>query len=96
MLDSASTSRPSGHRAAVLSALLVLAAGLVLPTGTALAQTDPNLHRGFAPDKAFAVGDIDSVNLFNGNLTLSVPVGGTYSDDGGLTYGLLLTYNSNV
>ncbi len=87
---------PGGCRVAAPLQLLLLAAALVPMASPAHAQTDPNLHRGFAPDKAFAVGDVDSVNLFNGNLTLSIPVGGTYSDDGGLAYGLLLTHNSNV
>jgi RHS repeat-associated protein len=69
--------------------LLVLASGL-------RADDHPNIARGFAADKVFHVGDIDNVNLFNGNLTLIIPIGGSYSAGGGLSYGLTLVYNSNV
>jgi hypothetical protein len=60
------------------------------------ADDHPNTARGFAADKAFQVGDVDNVNLFNGNLVLTIPIGGSYPAGGGLSYGLTLVYNSNV
>jgi len=56
----------------------------------------PNIERGFAADKAFQVGDIDNVNLFNGNLVLTIPIGHPYPAGAGLSYGLTLTYNSKL
>ncbi len=70
---------------------------LVLGAPAALhAEGHPNVARGFAPDKVFALGDIDNVNLFNGNLALTIPIGGAYPVGGGFSYGLRLVYNSNV
>ncbi len=78
---------------------LSLAASLIviaLTAGMAHAQQHPNLQRGFAADKVYQFGDIDSVNLFNGNLQLSIPIGGSLPNDGGMTYGLSLVYNSKL
>src|SRR5215218_4554735 len=61
-----------------------------------LADTFPSQERGFQAEKAFHVGDFDTVNLFNGNLVLTIPIGGSYPVSGGLAYGLTLAYNSNV
>jgi hypothetical protein len=52
--------------------------------------------RGFEPEKLYQFNGIDSVNLFNGNVTLSLPIGGTYPVDGDFSYGLTLYYNSKV
>ncbi len=42
------------------------------------------------------MGDIDHVNLFNGNIVITIPLGQRYPLNAGLSYGLTLTYNSNV
>ena len=39
---------------------------------------------------------MDTVNLFNGNLTIAIPIGQRYTVNGGLSYGLTLTYNSHL
>lgn len=72
----------------------VLAALLLTPS-LAAADTHPNSAGGFASDKAFQVGEVDNVNLFNGNLVLTLPIGQPYPVGGGLSYGLTLVYNSN-
>ncbi len=69
---------------------------LLLLTSSLLAQTHPNLERGLAVGKAYQVGDVDSVNLFNGNLSLSIPLGQSYHAGGDLSYSFVLRYNSNV
>ena len=57
----------------------------------------PRLARGAGLDRLFSgVGELDQVNLLNGNLTLEIPIGGTYPVGGGFSYGLRLSYNSNV
>lgn len=69
-------------------ALLLIAQGVT-------AQQHPNRERGFAANKPFQFTDIDHVNLFNHNLVVTIPIGGTYSVDGGFSYGLTLTFSGN-
>ncbi|MEP7012660.1 MAG: hypothetical protein ABJC13_20240, partial [Acidobacteriota bacterium] len=54
---------------------LLLSALLAASSAAASAQEHPNVAKGFAPDKIFAVGEVDSVNAFNGNLLLTLPIG---------------------
>ena len=72
-------------------ALLLLAAPV-----PAEEQEHPNHKRGLAAPTSYLSSAIDSVNLFNGNLTLSIPIGTTYPAGGSLSYALALHYNSNV
>jgi RHS repeat-associated protein len=61
------------------------------------AQTQhANQSRGFNPQQAYSTHDLDSVNLLNGNLVLSIPIGQRYKVNGNLSYGLTLHYNSNL
>lgn len=60
------------------------------------AQQHPNLERGLSPDQAFAASEIDDVNLFNGQLTINVPLGHAYNVGAELEYSLNLTYSSKV
>ncbi len=76
-----------------LFALLALLAASAAPIS---AQEHPNFAKGFAPDKVFAVGEVDSVNAFNGNLLLTLPIGARYPLREGFSYGLSAVYNSNV
>lgn len=61
----------------------------------ARADVHPNIQGGFPVDQVFQAGEIDNVNLFNGALTLTIPLGPTYPVGGGLQYGMKLVYNSN-
>ena len=76
-----------------IAAVLLLALGL---TSRVVAQQQSNVARGFAPEKLYDFGGIDSVNLFNGGLTLTVPIGGSYPVNGTLSYSLSLVYNSKI
>lgn len=73
------------RRVALILALLV--------PGRLQADTFPTQERGFQAEKAFHVGDFDTVNLFNGNLVLTIPIGSSYPVGGGLSYGLTLVYS---
>jgi hypothetical protein len=73
--------------------LLILSLLLAAPLA---ADPFPTQERGFQAEKAFHIGDFDTVNLFNGNLILTIPIGGSYPVSGSLSYGLTLTYNSNA
>jgi YD repeat-containing protein len=70
-----------------LAALLALALPLA-------AQQHPNVERGFQADKVYQLNGIDNVNVYNGNLSLSIPIGTEYPGNGTLKYNLTLTYNS--
>ena len=56
----------------------------------------PNHAAGFRPEHAFQLGDLDHVNLFNGNLTITIPIGERYPLGPRHSYGLTLTYTGNV
>ncbi len=69
---------------------------LLFPAISHGAQQHPTSERGFAPEKAYAFGDIDHVSLYNGALTLTLPIGPTYRVGRGLSYSLTLVYNSKL
>jgi len=58
-------------------------------------QQIPTFERGLQPDKLYHFAGIDNVNIFNGNLAIVLPIGMSYPADGGLSYQLTLSYNSN-
>ncbi|HEX8249847.1 MAG TPA: discoidin domain-containing protein [Pyrinomonadaceae bacterium] len=55
-----------------------------------------NQSRGFNANGVYSSKDIDNINLFNGNLTLTIPIGGSYKGGGNSTFSLMLVYNSNL
>lgn len=81
------------RRALFLLSLLILLAGTALPSA---AQQHPNTARGFNAATGFGGGDVDSINPFNGNLVIGIPVGQAYKVNGTLGYQLNLVYNNNV
>ncbi len=82
--------RPSTLRpAAGLALLLALAA---LP---AAGLQHPNHAQGFQPEHLYQLGDLDSINEFNGNLTVQIPLA-SYPVNGGFSVPLVLTYTGNV
>ncbi|MDQ3800105.1 MAG: RHS repeat-associated core domain-containing protein [Acidobacteriota bacterium] len=62
---------------------------------TLLAQTGINHERGLNA-QSYLSGNFDNVNLYNGNLTLAIPIGQTYTVGGNLDYQLSLVYNSTA
>jgi YD repeat-containing protein len=78
--------------ARALGLAVVLAAGLV---GRAAADVHPNTESGVAVDRAFQSEEVDNINLFNGNLTVTIPLGNAYPVNGALSYRFTLVYNSN-
>jgi RHS repeat-associated protein len=73
-----------------------IALACLLVAITATAQVDPLKERGFAPEKAYQIGDIDSINTFNGNLIVTIPLGGSYPVNGGLSFSIGLSYNGDI
>ncbi|MGA7617466.1 MAG: hypothetical protein WBX15_20060, partial [Thermoanaerobaculia bacterium] len=76
------------------SSLLLLA---LLAFAVALhAQQHPNVQQGFKANNAFSSFGPDSVNEFNGNLVITIPIGQSYPLSENFSYAITLTYNSNV
>jgi hypothetical protein len=69
---------------------------LVTMAGALFASQTPNTARGFSPGGTYHPLGIDTVNTFNGNLTLAIPIGQVYPIGGGLTYQLRLYANGNL
>ncbi len=67
-------------------------------TGAAytLPALHPNLIRGARPEGRYESDEVAAVDLFNGNLRLSVPLGQIYPVDSQLSYLFQLHYNSQV
>ncbi|MEP7009932.1 MAG: RHS repeat-associated core domain-containing protein [Acidobacteriota bacterium] len=76
---------PAFRRLAALGVFLVAAT-------RGFAQEHPNVARGIAN----LSGDLDSVNPFNGNLSVAILIGQRYPVNSHLSYGLTLVYNSQV
>jgi len=75
---------------------LSYALAIVILASAMSGQQLQNTARGFDPEKSFQMGDYDTVNAFNGNLAVSIPIGPTFSPGGNLKYGLHLVYNGNM
>ena len=80
--------RAALRRAGVALAVLLAA----LP---AAADPHPNNQGGVDVNEVMQIGTIDNVNLFNGALTVSIPLGLSYPNGAQMTYGLKLVANSN-
>ncbi|MEM9598319.1 MAG: hypothetical protein AAGD06_28905, partial [Acidobacteriota bacterium] len=95
--------RPSFLRpllAHILAAPFILAT-LILVIGAAPAafpqeEPTPNLARGVSADTVYQTDDFGTVNLFNGNLTVGVPLGGRFPVGAGFDWGLTLVYNASA
>jgi RHS repeat-associated protein len=73
---------------------LILGAALAAAVPAA-ADVHPNDASGFQLDQVFQSGTIDNINLFNGSLTVVVPLGQRYHVGANLYYQVSLVYNSN-
>lgn len=68
---------------------------LSLVAGVAFAQQHPNDARGFAADKLYDFHEVDTINMFNGNLLIRVPIGPVFRANALLSYQFTLVYNSH-
>jgi YD repeat-containing protein len=74
-------------------AAILIAACFALPIE---AQKGPSDALGFNANRVYDLNDLDSVNLFNGNLTISIPLGVRYQVSSLLSYQFVLNYNSKI
>jgi RHS repeat-associated protein len=77
-------------------AVLAVAVLAAIAAGSLYAEESVVLARGFKPNAVFQFNEFDSVNTFNGNLVLTVPLGPAYKSNGTLAYQFSLNYNSHV
>lgn len=75
--------------------LTLFAATLAVVTALS-AQQHPNQKKGFNANDVYQFNGLDTINAFNGNLTIGIPIGSSYSVGGGLSYGLTLYSNANL
>ncbi|HEY2093783.1 MAG TPA: hypothetical protein VGJ81_18075 [Thermoanaerobaculia bacterium] len=73
--------------------IAILFAAVTFPL---LGQQAPSVARGFDPDKVFAAGPIDSVNIFNGNVLTTIPLGETYVVSPSLSYTFRAIHNGKT
>ena len=76
-------------------AMSLVVVGVTFGASAALAE-HPNHAQGFRPEHAFDVSGIENVDLFNRNLTLTIPIGQSYPVGPNFSYQLVLTYTGNV
>lgn len=69
---------------------------LVTLASPALGEDHPNVSRGFSPEKVYAKSGNESVDIQNGNVALTIPLGQRFPVDAGFSYGLSLIYNSEI
>lgn len=72
----------------------LLLATLILGTLATFAAEHPNLAKGFQPDKIYQFDGVENVNLYNGNVSLTIPLGQQYKGNGTLAYRFMASYNS--
>jgi YD repeat-containing protein len=77
-----------------LFGVAVLTAATMFADGAPSAQ--PNLARGINVNSVYRADGIETVNLFNGNLQLSIPLGISYPVGGNLSYQFMLVHNSKL
>jgi len=80
-------------RKPILLALLFL---IPMRIVAAISQNHPNLETGFSADKMYQFNNVDNVNLFNGNLTFTIPLGGSTVVSDRLATSMTLVYNSKL
>ncbi|HEX7150404.1 MAG TPA: hypothetical protein VF618_02875 [Thermoanaerobaculia bacterium] len=73
-----------------------IALATLLVAGLAFAEEDPNVERGVKASKAYSFGGVDTVNVFNGNVNLRIPLGLTYRVGGTMSYSLGAAYSTNT
>ncbi|MBK8149567.1 MAG: hypothetical protein IPK58_15535 [Acidobacteria bacterium] len=76
--------------AAIIIALFLFAQAF--PQDTPIKAPD----RGFQPGQSFALSDIESINLTNGNLLLNFPLGTLPKGRGSAGAGIALSHNSKI
>ncbi len=76
--------------------IVILAMSFLLATPAAFPQQVPNAAPGFRPEGVYDFAGIDQVGIFQGALSVSIPLGLEFPIDGGLSYRLAARYSSSL
>jgi|GEM_PF-5241495 len=76
--------------------VIVLTLATLLIAGVTSAQQHPNQEKGFDPSKLYHFADLDSINTFNGNLIVTLPLTQTFRVGPLLSYSFTPVYNANI
>lgn len=87
------TTRTMQLQSIVLTAVSVL---LLVAAPRSHAGVEAVLAKGFKPNIAYQVNELDAVNTFNGNLMVQVPLGPTYKTNGTLSYSFGLRHQGEI
>jgi len=79
----------------IVATLLICALPAFADNVASVQHQQPSLEKGFSAGKMYQFGNLDHVNLFNGNLNVTIPLGQSYSVGGGLSYNFTLMYSGN-
>jgi RHS repeat-associated protein len=90
------TTKSNGACGRTLGTRLLAAAIGLLFLGDANAQRAITHEQGWNPDRVFETGDVDNINLFNGSLSVAIPLGPTYRTGAEFSYQLSLHYSSEA
>ena len=84
-------------RTSITLFLYCLAVGALLASGPVrAAEPHAILARGFQAEQVYDFNGLDNVNLFNGNLVVTIPIGQRFPLGAGFDYGFTLVYNSHI
>ncbi|MFL6245016.1 MAG: hypothetical protein ACJ74H_03255 [Thermoanaerobaculia bacterium] len=75
--------------------LIVLLAASLIAT-VAFSEDSPDRERGTRPGLAYRLEGLDQVNMFNGNINLTIPLGPSYPVGGTLSYSFAAHYATNA
>src|SRR5262245_61373209 len=89
-----SLTRPRGEFMDRFVRSILVTVALLAACLPAAAQQFPSQQRGLTADTAYQSGELESVNLFNGNLSLSIPLGQPYPVGPSFSLSFTLRYNS--
>jgi len=78
----------------VISKAIAFVSLLALAAFHASGSPDPVMARGFNKNQVYSFEGFDSVNAYNGNLMVTVPLGREYRTNGTLSYAFVLQYNA--
>lgn len=73
-------------------------AAVTMPAIAVAIQMESGLptEPGFQADRVYQISNPDSIDLSTGNLTLTIPIGGSYPVGGDFSYSLVLSYSSLI
>lgn len=86
--------REKRHRMRRVGIWVSMGLGLLLLPAMLAGQGSPDEKKGFAPNSTFATSGLDNVNVFNGNLIVSIPLGPSYPIGADLSHQLRMVYNA--